>query len=527
LDSPVTEPFGAIFQGPKSLPEYSAVNRKSETSPSEAAVLPKPVSVKQSRFAILARDVATMGFGTALTAVFNVLLVFLIPRVVTVENFGYWRLFMLYVSYVGLLQLGFLDGVLLRWAGRPLADFHAELRPAVVFLLGLVVILIVPVGAFAWWKFNFDVRFIAVAVLLYAVIYNLSALLFYGLQSARQFKPVAIATAAPTGVFVLLTFVWNAWHVPDFRILIELYCIASAGALVYLWVRVKPLKNDTQSISAWSIGESCILVGWPIVLSNIGAGLVQSADRLVASWILPIHQFAQYSLASSAMFVPVMAIAAIYRVFFSHASALEHDGRMRIYAHGARFLLLAWSLMLPYFFVLEQIVNRFLPKYVPSLPAAGILLFGVFFLAEIQILHTSFAYIYGKQRQFLMLTIAAAVATFGIGLAAAIYFGSLIAIAFGQLISLAIWWLANNLTLSNITGQNWRSRLILLATFAWSAIAYETATKVTQNVGFRILIYYLLVCFCLFWVCRSEIEILRRLVVHFNAGKRSTGEAAA
>jgi O-antigen/teichoic acid export membrane protein len=509
------------------LPEYCVMNRNSETSPTETAVPPKPFAVKHSRFAILARDVATMGLGTALTAVFNTLLVFLIPRIVSVENFGYWRLFMLYATYVGLLQLGFLDGVLLRWAGRPLADFHAELRPAVVFLLGLLAVLIVPVGAFAWWKFNFDVRFIAFAVLLYAVVYNLTALLLYGLQSARQFKPVAIATAAPTGIFVLLTFVWNTRHVPDFRILIELYCIASAAALLYLWLRVKPFKNGARSLSAWSIGERCVIVGWPIVLSNVGAGLVQSADRLVASWILPIHQFAQYSLASSAMFVPVMAIAAIYRVFFSHASALQHEGRMRIYAHGVRFLLLAWSLMLPYFFVLEQVVIRFLPKYVPSLPAAGILLFGVFFLAEIQILHTSFAYIYGKQRQFLMLTIAAAAVTFSVGVAMAIYFGSLTAIAVGQLISLAIWWLGNNIALSSTTEQNWRSRLIVLATFAWSTIAYETATKISQNVGIRILVYYLLVCFCLFWVCRSEIEILRRLVVHLNAGKRSTGEAAA
>src|SRR5580704_7448244 len=291
------------------------MNRDIEESPTETTPLSKSDSVKQPRFAVLARDVATMGAGTALTAVFNTLLVFLVPRIVSVEDFGYWRLFMLYATYAGLLQLGFLDGLLLRWAGRPLTDFHSELRPSVTFLLGLLTIVIFPIGVFAWWKFNVDVRFIAFAVLIYAVVYNLSALFLYGLQSARLFKPVAIATAAPTGLFVLLTFIWNARRVPDFRILVELYCIASAGALLYLWVRLNPLRSSARSVSAWSIGQSCVIVGWPIVLSNIGAGLVQSADRLVASWILPIHQFAQYSLASSAMFVPVMAIAAIYRVF--------------------------------------------------------------------------------------------------------------------------------------------------------------------------------------------------------------------
>jgi O-antigen/teichoic acid export membrane protein len=498
-----------------------------EVELAEASVLARPLAPNPSRFAVLARDVATMGIGTALAAVFNTLLVFLVPRIVSVEDFGYWRLFMLYGSYVGLLQLGFLDGTLLRWAGRPLADFHDELRPSLEFLLWLLLVLVVPTSAVALWKFGVDVRFIALAVLTYAIIYNASALLLYALQSARQFKPVAIASAAPTGLFVILTFVWNFRRVPDFRILIELYSLAWAGALIYLWIRVNPFKGSGRSVSAWSIGESCVLVGWPIALSNIGAGLVQSADRLVASWILPIHQFAQYSLASSAMFVPVMAIAAIYRVFFSHASALQHEGRMRIYSHGARFLLLAWSLMLPYFFVLEQIVKRLLPKYAPSLPAAGILLFGIFFLAEIQILHTSFAYIYGKQREFLLLTLAAAVVTFSVGLAMAIFLKSLVAIAFGQLISLTVWWLANDLALGKTTGQSWSSRLTLLAVFAWSTVGYEIATKVTENVGLRIVLYYLLVGFVLFRVCRSEIAILQRFMTHLGKNGQHSDEAAA
>jgi len=126
-----------------------------------------------------------------------------------------------------------------------------------------------------------------------------------------------------------------------------------------------------------------------------------------------------------------------------------------------------------------------------------------------------------------LLTTVAAVVTFSVGLAMAIYLGSLIAIAVGQLISLAIWWLANDLALSNTTGQDWRSRSTLLATFVWSTAAYGIATKITQNVGLRIFVYYLLVCVCLFWVCRSEIQILRRLFAQVTSNRPSTGEAAA
>jgi O-antigen/teichoic acid export membrane protein len=427
-------------------------------------------------------------------------------------------LFMLYGSYAGLIQVGFLDGALLRWAGRPLADFHSEIRPSLKFLVLQLLATTVPAGFIILWTVHREIRFIGLAVLVYAVLFNINALLQYCLQSARRFKPVALATAAPAGIFVLLTFLWNLKRVPDFRLLIVLYCVAWLSALVYLWNRVKPLQGSCSSKPAWSLGKSFVLIGWPIVLSGVGFSLVQSADRLVVSWALQIHQFAEYSLASSAMFVPVTAISAIYRVFFSHAAGLQHEGRARVYAHASKFLLLAWSVLLPYFFVLEVVVRHVLPRYLVALPAAGILLFSILFLAEIQILHTSFAYIYGRQRDFLFLTLGALIVAFSVGLAMALFFGSLVAVAVGQLASLGIWWCVNDWILRETTGQSWAGRLTQLGIFGWCVIGFETAMRTTENVGARILIYYAMVSACLILACRSEVKILWKLV--FQVGDK-------
>jgi O-antigen/teichoic acid export membrane protein len=465
-----------------------------------------------SRFGALARDVATMGAGTALAAVFNTLLIFLIPRLVTVEDFGYWRLFMLYAGYAGLFQMGFLDGALLRWAGRPLQIFHPEVRLSLKFLLRQQAAFLVPAIAIALGALRGNVRFIGLAVLVYAVLFNINALLQYALQAARQFKPVALAAAAPAGAFVLLTFGWKALGVPSFRVLIVLYCIAWAAALLYLWIRVKPLHGAVALDSTWSFGRTCMLLGWPMVLANIGLGLVQSADRLVLGSALPIYDFAQYSLAASAMFVPVTAIATVYRVFFSHVAAVEHQQRAGIYVYASNFLLMAWSLLLPYFFVLKVFVQYFLPKYLMALPAAGVLLLGVFFLAEIQILHTSFAYLHGRQRQFLLLTFGALLVSFAVALVMALWLRSLVAVAIGQVGALAFWWFANEWVLRETTGQHWKDRLRPVAVFAWSAISYGVALRFTENVGGRIILYYALVVGCLVLTCRPEIRIIAKLL---------------
>jgi O-antigen/teichoic acid export membrane protein len=467
---------------------------------------------KGSRLSALARDVAVMSAGTALTAIFNTLLVFLIPRLVSIEDFGYWRLFLLYAGYAGLLQMGFLDGVLLRWAGQPLATFHPEIRLSLKFLFWELIALLVPGGIIAGLALHAEARFVGLAVLAYAFFFNMTALLQYSLQAARQFKLVALATVAPAGVFVLVCLLWSAARVPNFRTLIVLYCVSLLGALVYVWSRVKPLRGPVLSGSAWSLGKTCALLGWPIILANVGQSLVQSADRVVVSSALPIRDFAQYSMASSAMFVPVTAIAAVYRVFFSHVAALGHEGRGKVYAHASRLLLLAWSALLPYFFILEPFLRRFLPKYLVALPLSGILLLGVLFLAEIQILHTSFAYLYGKQRQFLLLTVGALVLSFSFAAVIAVRLHSLMAIAIGQVGALMFWWFANEWSLRETTGQRWTDQLRLIYSFAWSAISYGIAFRYLDNVGSRILLYYALVGGCLAFTCYAEIKIIWKLL---------------
>ena len=460
-----------------------------------------------SRFSALARDVATMGVSTVIGAVFNTLLVFLIPRLISVEDFGYWRLFLLYSSYAGFMHFGFADGALLRWAGRPLEEFCNEILPSIKFVFWQHLALLTPafliVAVFAPSR----LKFIAIAIMIFAVVINLATVLQNSLQAARQFKPVALATAASTGSFLILASLWQLRADHSFRALIVLYCVSWAFVLVYLWTRVRPIRNLRSTDSAWSLGKRYILLGWPIMLASGGLGVVQSADRIIVSLALPIRDFAKYSLASSMMSVPVTAIAAVYCVFFSHVAAVEHEGRARVYGHASRFLLLAWSLLLPYFFGLEVFIRWFLPKYLTSLPVAGILVLGVIFVAGIQILQMSFAFLYGRQRQFLFLTVGGLVLSFSVALVMAFWLRSLVAVAIGQVVSLAIWWLINEWKLRDVTGQGLKDWVRVIGLIGWSIASYGLTMQLSHQPAMRISIYYLLVSLVLWFACRDELRI--------------------
>lgn len=480
-----------------------------------ATTLPDSVRGKvEWKPSTIAADVVTLGAGTALAAVFNTLLVFVIPRLVSVEEYGYWRLFLLYAGYVGFLHFGFADGALLRWAGRAFEAIHHEIGAGWKYLILEHLAVIVPVslmlGAFPGLSREF--RTVAISVLVFGLVMNSATLLQYSLQAGRIFRPVAIAAAAPPGIFVALAFFRSLWKTPTAHELIAMYEIAWMIVVAYLWVRVKPrLSNSTAS--AWELGKTLTAIGWPVVLANTGYGLVQSADRIVVSSALPIRDFAQYSLAASAMFVPITAIAAVSRVFFSHAAAVEHEDRARIYGHVSKFVLVAWILLLPYFFLLEAFVKKFLPKYLVALPVAGILILSVVFLAGIQILHMSYFYLYGKQRQFLYRTLIALVFSFALALILLKIFHSLVAVAVGQVVALGVWWILNEWSLRKTSKQGMKDWARILAVCIWSAASYALALWSTKEIGLRILLYYSVAASVLWLFFADELRLLRRALI--------------
>ena len=446
-----------------------------------------------------------MGSGALLNVVFSTALVFLIPRMVSVEDYGYWRLFTLYAAYVGFLHLGFADGALLHWAGRPLEEFHHEIGSATQFLASQHLLLIGPASLLAAFVLPANMRFIGISVLLLALVMNSVTLLQFSLQGAKVFGPVAVATAASTGAFLLLVFLWELRQVPNFRELIVLYFFAWTGVLVYLWLRVKPRRQP--GVSSLLLGTRYVSLGWPILLGNTGYSLVSAADRFAVSAALPIYDFAQYSLAASIMVIPVAAIATVYRVFFSHVAGVEQERRAQLYGRASRFVLVLWSLLLPGYFAIEPFVKHFLPKYEPALPIARILLLGVLFLAGIQILHMSYFYLHGRQRQFLRTTVAAFIVSSGVAVAIAALLKSLVAVAAGQVAALGLWWAVNEWNLRHISGQTREQWLRVWAVFLLCGTSYGVALWSRPEIGWRVLMYYLLVSPVLFGFFRREFRL--------------------
>src|SRR2546429_1724940 len=86
----------------------------------EKAEATQAVAAEQWKPAAIVADIATLGTGTLIAGVFNVALVFLVPKLISVADYGYWRIFFFYAGYGGFLRFWFACWALLRSSGGPL-----------------------------------------------------------------------------------------------------------------------------------------------------------------------------------------------------------------------------------------------------------------------------------------------------------------------------------------------------------------------------------------------------------------------
>jgi O-antigen/teichoic acid export membrane protein len=349
---------------------------------------------------------------------------------------------------------------------------------------------------------------VGIAVAIYAVVFNVVTVQQYALQAARIFRPVAFSVAAAPALFLGFVVLWRYKWQGDYREVTSFYAAGWLIVLVFLLAWTKPWSGARREIGLKGLVKDCVLSGWAMLVANGGVMLIACADRLAVSWAATIQDFAQYSLAASAMAVPITAIQACSKVFFSHLARVTPDGRIRIYGISSRTLLVAWVILLPYYFALDVFVRQFLPKYIPSLGYARVLLLGIPFLAAIQIVQMSYAYLNGMQKHFLARTVGVLAVSLGLTSQAAFHADSLRIVAGVQVAILCAWWLFNEWTLRNLTGQTKRDWTRFAGVYAVAGASYWVATSPGLNMGAAVGLYYLSAAIIVSLGCRAEVKLI-------------------
>lgn len=358
-------------------------------------------------------------FGTAILFVLalNVVQVFIVPRRLGIEAFGEYRVFLLYIGYLGVLHLGLVDGAFLRWVGRPLSLIRRE-WPIVLRRLALMQapVLIAAVLAYAFATEQLT-RTYLVAFGTCAVAANITAFASFTLQAAGDFQGAGRVTALQPALFaiavVVLPLVSLSAMLSTF---VATYAVSAAVGLGRLSgvTRSAPLDEPMPSDLAPLSFREFVISGLPVLGAGIATGLAQYADRILVSFALPVAAFAFYGFASSAMALAGVARQTLSRVALTHAARRDGESRAHFLDGMYDVIAVCYGGALIGEPLFEFVVARVLPRYVESLAIVRALIPGALFWVATTVVVLGTLQTYGNvRRQFAVSVVCAILAAAG------------------------------------------------------------------------------------------------------------------
>ena len=62
-----------------------------------------------------------------ISVVISALVTLVVPKLIGIEEYGYWQLYLFYSSYIGFLHFGWNDGIYLKYGGKEYNDLDKRL----------------------------------------------------------------------------------------------------------------------------------------------------------------------------------------------------------------------------------------------------------------------------------------------------------------------------------------------------------------------------------------------------------------
>lgn len=138
--------------------------------------------------------------------IISTLVILIVPKLIGVEEYGYWQLYLFYSAYVGFLHFGWNDGIYLRYGGKEYKDLNKKVFFSQFYML---VILQIILALFVFIYSNFFIEslnrvFIFKMIAINLFLFNVRSMLLFILQGTNRIKEFAQITMIDKILYIVL-----------------------------------------------------------------------------------------------------------------------------------------------------------------------------------------------------------------------------------------------------------------------------------------------------------------------------------
>lgn len=338
------------------------------------------------------------------------------PKILNVEQFGYWQLYLFYISYVGFFHFGLSSGVYLKMGGIPREKMDkASVKSQFIFgvTYQMIMALVIAVLGFML-KPGPERTFVILQTSIYLVLQNAATYLTNVLQCMNETKKSSYSVMVARITFLIPFAVFMISGVHSFRPYAFMYTLSTVFQLIYcIWnlrefVTVPWLGFKTASRQGW---ES-IKVGINLMLANIASMLILGIARFFIDIGWGIERFGKLSLIISVVnfFLSFVQQASI--VLFPALRQGSKEDVRSFFSAAQNFLSMVFPIIYILYFPLAGLLQLWLPDYADSLPYLILLIPVCVFDSKMNILCVTIFSVIRREKTMLKINASATFVSF-------------------------------------------------------------------------------------------------------------------
>ena len=397
-------------------------------------------------------------FSQLVTLVLNILMSTVFPKILSVNDFGYWQLFLFYSSFVGFFHFGLNDGVYLRYGGKHIESVNKELLKG-QFLLLILMQLILSFLLVGYQVFfgREEVSKIVFFTVIFMIFSNLSSFITVFFQASNKLRYFSNSTIITSVLFLIAILALFALKKFSLNYLIIFYLLSSFISFLYvIYVFKDFLKEKINNLNLKFYTKEYLAntyVGFFLMISTVSSMMILGIGRYLIGNKWGISIFGKVSLAFTIMTFMLFFIRQTSLVIFPLLKKTSAELQKKVLGLSLDFLniiLLGMLLVMP---LVDLFITHWLPNYSESLKYFVYILPIALYEGKMQVILNTYMKVLRKEKVLMWINILSMVISAVLCLIG-FYFGSLDFI----ILSMTVATICRGIILENRLGRHFHEK---------------------------------------------------------------------
>lgn len=318
----------------------------------------------------LLKNISITFFANIISMLVSMISTLVIPKLIGTTEYGYWQLYIFYISYAGLLHLGLCDGVYLKYGGREYSDLNFSSLRTEFWILSIYSMCfcgMISIIALLM-KLDMNMRYIVWFTCFGAFVHVLRTYLWLILQTTNRLKEYSKIVIADRIVFVVGIVVIALTVQTSFQGLIICDIIGRISSLLIAIFYTKEVvigKLDFNKKVLSDVIED-ISAGINLLIAGIASNFIIGFIRIGIQNNWNIETFGKVSLSLSVINMVLSFISVASIVFFPLLKRLEGKLQLELYKQMDIILNVCTFFILLFAGIGSKLIEIWLPQYQES-----------------------------------------------------------------------------------------------------------------------------------------------------------------